>query len=126
MSSSKTEELLTVREAAQLLKISPVTITRWLKQGRLRGYHAGPRAIRIKQTDVEALLTPTPSVRTSDAPARPPKQDQPAQPTMEELARRRRLVATILARREARVITPLTTDELVHLARAEREYGDVE
>jgi hypothetical protein len=40
------------------------------------------------------------------------------------LARRQRLVATIRARRTERVITPLTTDELVHQARMARERAD--
>lgn len=39
------------------------------------------------------------------------------EPSLEALARRKALVATILENRKHRVITPLTTADLVHLAR---------
>lgn len=51
-------ELLTISEAAILLKVSTVTIQRWLKQGRLRAYHLGPRYIRIRRSDLDKILTP--------------------------------------------------------------------
>ena len=49
-------DLLTRAEAAKLLKVSPVTISRWLKQGRLPAYRLGPRAVRIRRADLEGLL----------------------------------------------------------------------
>ena len=51
-------DLLTIAEAMHLLKVSRVTVHRWLKSGRLRAYHAGPKAVRIRRGDVDALLTP--------------------------------------------------------------------
>ena len=51
-------DLLTMTEAAKLLKVSTVTLKRWLKQGRLPAYHAGPRAIRIRRADLANVLTP--------------------------------------------------------------------
>lgn len=42
-------------------------------------------------------------------------------PTLEELARRQKLVAEILANRKGRVISPYTTADLVHAAREGRE-----
>lgn len=59
MSVDQTEELLTVKEAAAILKVSTMTITRWLRQGRLQAYHVGPRVIRIRRADLEGLLRPT-------------------------------------------------------------------
>jgi excisionase family DNA binding protein len=35
-------DLLTLKEAATLLKVSVVTLRRWIKQGRLPAYHVGP------------------------------------------------------------------------------------
>jgi len=59
MDRTRNDELLKIKEAAALLKMSPVTVSRWLKQGRLVGYHVGPRSIRLRRSDVEALLEPT-------------------------------------------------------------------
>ena len=57
-STTSDPDLLTTAEAAKLLKVSPVTILRWLKQGRLPAYRLGPRAVRIRRADVQALLRP--------------------------------------------------------------------
>lgn len=51
-------DLLTVAEAARILKVSQVTIHRWLKQGRIPSYHLGPRYIRIRRSDLGAVLKP--------------------------------------------------------------------
>ncbi len=51
-------DLLTIAEAARILKVSTVTIHRWLKQGRLPSYHLGPRYIRIRRSDLAAVLKP--------------------------------------------------------------------
>ena len=57
-STTSDPDLLTTAEAAKLLKVSPVTISRWLKQGRLPAYRLGPRAVRIRRTDLDSLLSP--------------------------------------------------------------------
>ena len=49
-------DLLTIPEAAAALKVSPVTIARWLKQGRLQAYRMGPRAVRIRREDLTEVL----------------------------------------------------------------------
>lgn len=51
-------DLVTLAEAAKLLKVSPATIKRWVKQGRLTAYHVGLKAVRIRRADLAALLTP--------------------------------------------------------------------
>lgn len=68
-------------EAAEALKVSQVTVARWLKQGRLPSYRLGPRAVRIRRTDLAAVLSPAArdvpeaappvqsSVRSSPSPA---------------------------------------------------------
>ena len=128
MPTSQPGDLMTVREAASLLKISPVTIKRWLKQGRLRAYHVGPRAVRIKHEDIEALLMPTTGASAhaeyKEVPAMlSPAHEhaQPRQPQAGERARRQQLVATIRARRTQRVIAPMTAAQLIQAAREEGE-----
>ena len=52
-------DLLTIAEAAKMLKVSTVTLRRWIKQGRLPAYHVGPRKVRIRREDLTKALTPT-------------------------------------------------------------------
>ncbi len=57
--SSNSEPLLTTRQVADLLQVSPKTVSRLIKQGRLPSYRiagSGPR--RIRRFDVERLLEP--------------------------------------------------------------------
>jgi len=61
-------ELLTVQETAQLLKLSPVTVRRFIAAGRLPAVKVG-RAVRIRRDAIEGLLAP---VRPAPTPARPP------------------------------------------------------
>jgi excisionase family DNA binding protein len=58
MTTDHDSELLTIAEAAKLLKVSTITLHRWLKAGRLTAYHVGPKAVRIRRRDLEGLLTP--------------------------------------------------------------------
>lgn len=58
MIAQKDDEFLTIAEAARLLKVSAVTIKRWLKQGILPAYHVGPRHVRIRYSDLAKVLTP--------------------------------------------------------------------
>ena len=48
-------QLLTVAEAAAHYKVAPITIRRWVREGRLEHERPGPRTIRIVLRD-----TPTP------------------------------------------------------------------
>jgi len=61
-------ELLTIAEAAKLLKVSPVTLHRWIKQGRLPAYRVGPRKVRIKRSDLTKAFTPTAQKEVSAVP----------------------------------------------------------
>jgi excisionase family DNA binding protein len=58
MASDTDSELLTISEAAKLLRISTITLHRWLKQGRLPAYRIGPKAMRIRRADLERVLVP--------------------------------------------------------------------
>lgn len=49
-------ELLTVNEAAELIRVHPRTITRFIEDGRLPGYQIGNKIIRIRRCDLETML----------------------------------------------------------------------
>lgn len=61
-------ELLTIREAADFLRVSEVTISRWIKQGRLPALRVGPRAIRIRRDDLDELITESVDPGTTSDP----------------------------------------------------------
>ena len=68
-----TEDLLTVREVAEQLRVDDTTVRRWIKNGSLEAItlpHRGARcAYRIRQSTLDALLKPV-SPESQDA-ARP-------------------------------------------------------
>jgi excisionase family DNA binding protein len=49
------EDMLTLEEVAQRLKVSVKTIRRWLQQGRLTGIKMG-KLWRIRETELEAFI----------------------------------------------------------------------
>src|SRR6476659_8906331 len=53
-------ELLTVNEAAEALRVAPVTIRRYITKGRLHAVRVG-RGIRIDKSEVERLPEPVDS-----------------------------------------------------------------
>jgi excisionase family DNA binding protein len=69
--------LLTVPEAAAVLKVSPVTVSRWLRQGRLPAYRLGPRAVRIRRADLAAVFSPA-RERPSPSASAPERLADPA------------------------------------------------
>jgi len=52
------EPVLTVDEVAQRLRLSPVTVRRWLRAGKLRGVRLGQTKAgwRVRLSEVQALL----------------------------------------------------------------------
>lgn len=50
-------DLLTVEETAKLLKVSQITIRRYISSGRLPAVRIG-RGVRIERDSIEDLLTP--------------------------------------------------------------------
>ena len=113
-------DLLTVKEAAALLKVSTVTIKRYLKSGRLPGYQVGPRAIRIRAQDLAHLLRPTQTQKVT-VQQEHGRVTFPT-PTPDELARRQALAKAIREIRQRTDIRPLTTADLVRQARDERTW----
>ncbi len=58
MTAASELDLVTVAEAAKLLKVSIVTVHRWIKRGLLPSCHVGPRAVRIRRSDLENMIRP--------------------------------------------------------------------
>jgi excisionase family DNA binding protein len=50
--------MLTIAEAAALLKVGRSTVNRWLRDGRLPAYRVGPKAVRIRRGDLERIMMP--------------------------------------------------------------------
>ena len=49
------EELLTAKEVAEWLRVTPRTIYKMVKQGRLKVYHDG-KQLRFRREEISALL----------------------------------------------------------------------
>ncbi len=120
-------ELITIAEAARLLKVSAITIRRWLKQGRLQAYRLGPRHIRIYRADLNGVLTPVADEDGSIVKeiltgqgrleVQPPSEEQVKQ-RLEAIADSEELIEQMLARRKGKPLPP--SWPLIRQAREER------
>ncbi len=54
-------KLRTINETADILNVSPRTVQRLVKGGKLRAHHIGP-LVRIEDADIAALLDATESI----------------------------------------------------------------
>ena len=52
-------EYYTVREAADLLRVSVPTVWRWVRSGQLAAYRVGKRSIRIRKGDLGGMVAPS-------------------------------------------------------------------
>ena len=59
------DEWLTLRQAAELVGVTPRTVQNWIKNGKIKGYQVVGR-IRVKRSDVDALYQPKEEKRPSD------------------------------------------------------------
>ena len=127
MATPDGDDLLTIAEAAELLKVSAVTVSRWRRQGRLPTLKVGPRAVRIRRADLGLVARPyggpdrtpgddaqragwpatlgTPALTASPAPGQPG--GAPAERT---LARATLLRTAILKRRHGDYLEPAGDD----------------
>ncbi len=56
-------ELLSVEQAATYLGVNRLTVRRRIASGDIPAYRLGPRLIRIRPEDLDALLRPIPSAK---------------------------------------------------------------
>jgi excisionase family DNA binding protein len=102
-------DLLTLTEAAALLKVSVVTLRRWIKQGRLPAYHVGPRKVRINRSDLSKAFTPTYQEEVSAVPERMtirPLTDQEVQAGLEALKESEAFIERLRERRKGKPLAP--------------------
>jgi excisionase family DNA binding protein len=102
-------DLLTLDEAAKLLKVSIVTLRRWIKQGRLPAYHVGPRKVRIKRSDLTKAFTPTYQEEVSAVPERitvRPLTDEEVRQGLEALKESEGLIQRLRERRKGQPLAP--------------------
>lgn len=117
------EGLVSVREAARLLHVSPSTVWRWVSRRLVPAYRIGPKRVWLKTADLEALVVPARALpaesrhHATQAPTR-------ARPSAAEIARRlaaveaaRRFQAKLLAERGGRLFDD--SAELLHEIRSE-------
>lgn len=117
---AESTEYATVAEAARRLRLSPSTVWRWIDSGKLTAYRIGPKAIRIKTTDLAAMIQPTHTTRKAGQAA----VDTFPSPSLREIARRKALVAETLALREQLPIAPLTAADLIRNVREDEQPAD--
>jgi excisionase family DNA binding protein len=115
MTRSQESDYYTVTQAAKVLEVSPSTIWRWIKVGKLPAYRVGERTIRIKKADLPSIVIPAQAKEVSME--KQPTTFQP--PSAEELARRKAVVDRVLQLREQANIAPLTTAELIQQVRSQ-------
>ena len=56
LNHTEAEDLIKAKEACQYLKVSKVTLYKWLNQGRITGYYLGTRLF-FKMSELENALT---------------------------------------------------------------------
>jgi excisionase family DNA binding protein len=54
---------ISIAQVAERLEVHPATVRRYLARGILRGYRVGPRLLRVRADDVEALREPLGAAR---------------------------------------------------------------
>jgi excisionase family DNA binding protein len=54
-----------VTDAATYANVSTKTIRRYIADGRLTGYRVGPRLVKVKLADLDALMRPIPPIPTA-------------------------------------------------------------
>lgn len=51
------DELISISTAAEIVGVDPLTIRRWISQNRLAARRFGPKLLRIRMSDLEAMGT---------------------------------------------------------------------
>lgn len=65
LTESTQRRIASINAAAEYAGVSTRTIRRYIASGRLTGYRIGPRLIKINLAEVDAMLSPIPTVQAS-------------------------------------------------------------
>jgi len=68
MSTTLDADLLSVEEAASLMRVDRSTIRRWISSGALPGYRVGRRYVRVKRDDLARMIAPAKGQKEVPAP----------------------------------------------------------
>lgn len=93
-------ELVTVAEAAALLRVAPSTIRRWIRQGDIPAYRIGPRRVAIERAALSAVVAPARS--PGGIAAQPVEVERPAERKLTPEEQQRGLAALERAERRSR------------------------
>jgi excisionase family DNA binding protein len=66
------DRLLSVADVARLLSVTEPTVRMWIKERKLRAQRAGARFWRIRQSEVDRMLSEQPGDRPSPGSGRRP------------------------------------------------------
>ncbi len=58
MATTASDDYVTVREAATILRVGQSTIRRWIREERVPAYRLGQRRVLLKRADLGRLLSP--------------------------------------------------------------------
>lgn len=53
-----TPTYLTIDEVSEACRVTPRTVYKWIRSGRLPAYRVGPQAVRIAVDDLAAMMQP--------------------------------------------------------------------
>ena len=62
--SARTPDWITITQASRRLGICEKTCRRWIADGTLVGFRIGPRMIRLRADQVDAIARPVPNARS--------------------------------------------------------------
>jgi excisionase family DNA binding protein len=60
MNATSFDDLISVREAAQLLRVSESTVWRWISDGTIRSHRVGKKRVYLKRSELERVVSPAP------------------------------------------------------------------
>jgi len=78
----------TVKEAAEMLGVNSATVRRWIDAELIKAYRLGPRMLRVKRSDLDALLSPIDPQHSNGNGKGPAKTAAPKSATRKPAARK--------------------------------------
>jgi excisionase family DNA binding protein len=77
-------DFATVPEAATILGVSPSTVWRWIASGDLPAYRIGPRFVRVRRSELSAMIRPARPLEVASSKNKPGAPERP-QPDPDDL-----------------------------------------